>query len=153
MPFEPLDTDEKLERPATRVRDMDDQMLFGCSGFLVASLGGYALSVWPFFVFPDTQRLSVLAISLGVGLIPAAILTVFASIKFGMAGACGGVGGAIATAMFLYLRLNQIFLAWMARRIPEPEYPASMQGLIPIAWILAVLLIGMAATPRETSPD
>jgi hypothetical protein len=149
MAFEPLNTDEKVEGSSPRVRDMDAQMLFGCSGFLLASLGGYVLAVWPFFLFQETQRLSTLATSCAAGLGPAAVLTGFLARKFGLAGACGAVGGAIATAMFLYLRINQVFLGWMARQIPEPEYPPMMQWMLPVSWILVVLLIGLTIAPRE----
>ncbi len=150
MAFEPLNTDEKVVGPKSRVRDMDSQMLLGCSGFLVAALGGYVLAIWPFFVFADTGKLRMLAISCAAGLLPAAILAALASRRFGLAGACGSVGGAMAASMFLYLRLDQIFLAWIIRQRTEPEYPVLMKALIPIAWILVILLIGMAATPKES---
>jgi len=149
MAFEPLNTDERLEKPVKPERDMDGQMLFGCSGFLVASLGGYALAVWPFFAFTETQQLRILAQSCALGLIPAALLAAWVSRKFALAGACGAVGGAIATAMFLFLRIQQIFTAAALKRIPPPEYPESMQAVLPVAWILAAILIGLAVMPKE----
>jgi hypothetical protein len=149
MPLDPLETDEKIANPVKRVRDMDDQMLFGCSGFLVASLGGYGLMVWPFFAFQDTDRLKTMVTALSIGLVPTFILSAVVSRRFGLAGTCGAVGGAIASAMFLYLRVQQAFLAHLARQAPEPQYPASMAVVVPLAVLLAVALVALIFMARE----
>jgi hypothetical protein len=149
MPFEPLNTDERIEQSAPRERSMDDQMLFGCSGFVIASIGGYALSVWPFFLFADIEKVSTLAKDCAIGFVPAVILGLLVSRRFGLPGACGAVGGAIASAMFLYLRIEQAFMAHLARQAPEPDYPSILQGLVPLAWLLAVILVALAAMPKE----
>lgn len=149
MPFEPLNTDERLEKPVRRERDMDDQMLFGCSGFVVASIGGYGLSVWPFFAFAQIEKIATLAQDCAIGFVPAVILAVLIARKFGLAGACGAVGGAMASAMFLYLRIQQAFMAHMARQAPEPDYPVVLQWVIPLAWLLALILAALWAMPKE----
>lgn len=149
MAFEPLQTDEKIDNPEKGPRDMDAAMLFGCSGFVITSIGGWALSVWPFLVFPDTEKISRLALASAVGLIPAAILGIFATRKFGLAGACGFVGGALSTGIFLYLRIEQIFISALARQAPEPEYPHMVLFLAPSVWILIAAILALAFMPKE----
>jgi len=56
MAFEPLQTDEKLDVPEQTAQDMDKQMLFGCSGFLISSVVGYLLTIWPFIAFQKTEQ-------------------------------------------------------------------------------------------------
>jgi hypothetical protein len=149
MPFEPLQTDEKIEGPIKRKRDMDAAMLFGCSGFVFSSIAGYILSVWPFLVFPDSERISSLSLAAGTGLIPAAIVGIAATRKFALAGACGFVGGALSTGIFLYLRIEQTFIAALARQAPTPEYPRIMTYLIPLCWILISAILALIFLPRE----
>ncbi len=149
MAFEPLQTDEKLDTPAPKTRDMDAAMLFGCSGFVGTSIGGYLLSVWPFFFFPESEKVKFLLISSSVGLIPAAILGILATRRFALAGACGFVGGSMATGIFLFLRLDQVFLSALARQAPPAEYPKVMTYLLPLAWILISAILALAVLPRE----
>lgn len=149
MPLEPLNTDERIENTGPRVKSMDDQMLFGCSGFVLASVGGYAVSVWPFFAFGEIDKFAVLAKDFSIGFISAVILSVALTRRFGVAGACGAVGGAMSTAMFLYLRIQQAFLAHQARQAPEPGYPPVLQGLIPFAWLLAIVLVAIWSIPKK----
>lgn len=144
MAFEPLKTDEPIASNAKAEPDMDSQMLFGCSGFLIASLGGYALAIWPFFVFRNTDKLETMAISLALGTAPVLVATGILSRRYGLAGVCGSVGGAIAVSMFLYLRIQQAFLAYLARQAPEPQYPPSMEFIVPLAFLLAVSFVGVA---------
>lgn len=149
MAFEPLQTDEKLDAPVEKAPDMDAAMLTGCSGFVFASVGGYILSVWPFLVFPDSEKLIRLATASGIGFVPASILGIIATRKFGLAGACGFVGAALATGIFLYLRLDEIFIGALARQAPTPDYPKMMSWLLPLAWILATAIIAIAVLPKE----
>lgn len=150
MAFEPLETDERVEGVAkAKAPDMDSEMLFGCSGFLLASVGGYALSVWPFFAFQETNLLVVLAQSLAIGLVPTLVLAAVLTRRFGLAGACGAVGGAMASAMFLYLRIQQAFMAYLARHAPEPQYPSSFTYIVPAGYLLAVLLVSVLLLPKE----
>jgi hypothetical protein len=149
MAFEPLETDEKLEGPVQKQRDMDTAMLFGCSGFVFTSIFGYILSVWPFFIFPETNKLTMLLTATAIGLTPAAILGMFATRNFGLAGACGFVGGSMATGIFLYLRIDQIFLAALARQAPPAEYPQIITYLLPLAWVLVSGILALAVLPHD----
>jgi len=148
MAFEPLQTDEKLDRPIPKARDMDGQMLFGCSGFVLASVGSYLLSIWPFFAFSNTDRLASLGLASALGFVPAFALGGVATRKFGLAGGCGAIAGALTSAIFLYLRIQQTFLSAAARQAPTPDYPAVLQWLVPTGWVLAVVLAASLLLPR-----
>ncbi len=152
MAFEPLRTDEKLDESPPKSRDMDAQMLFGCSGFIVASVGGYVLSVWPWFAFDQADKLTTVVTCSLLGLLPSGIVGVVCTRKFGLAGACGFVAGALTTAVFLYLRLQQTFLAAMAKQLPQPDYPSAMMGVLPFAWVLLVLMAAFLLLPKGDSP-
>jgi hypothetical protein len=149
MAFEPLQTDEKLEKPTKAGPDMDSVMLFGCSGFVLTSIGGYVLSVWPYFIFPDSEKLATIGLSSAVGLGPAAVLGVIATRRFGLAGACGFVGGSMATAIFLYLRVEQTFISALARQAPKPDYPQLLMYLLPLGWVLLSVILALLFIPDE----
>jgi hypothetical protein len=153
VPFEPLQTDEKLEEKVRPERDMDTQMLFGCGSFVFVSIVSYALAAWPMFVVPNTHLLVDFGIALAAGLIPASILGVVAIRKTGLAGACGFVGGAMATAIFLFLRLEQLMLGYSVREIPRPEYPRSWMWIVPTAWVIAAILLAVIFLPRRELHD
>jgi hypothetical protein len=142
--MEPLATDEKLEAPRAKERDMDTHMLFGCTGFVVSSFATYFLTVWPFFVWMEVHQWGLLLKALLCGL-PVAFLHGFLStLKFELAGAAGFIGGMLAAVIFLYLRFEQVFLEAAARRIPEPDYPLWIKWFVP-ALVLAFALLTVAA--------
>ncbi|MDR3690619.1 MAG: hypothetical protein P4L46_14670 [Fimbriimonas sp.] len=149
MPFEPLQTDEKLDQPVKADPDMDTAMLFGCSGFVFTSIGGYILSVWPYLVFQDSEILARLAMCSAIGLTPSALLGIAATRRFGLAGACGFVGGSMATGIFLFLRLDQAFVAALARQAPKPDYPHLLVYLVPAGWIILTLILALVFMPNE----
>jgi hypothetical protein len=152
MPLEPLQTDEKLSSPAPKTRDMDTVMLFGCGSFVVSSFTIYLLSVWPFFVFQDIFLLRQLVLAMASGLIPAAVgVAVFAR-RAGLPGAAGAIAGGLVTGIFLFLRLQQAFVAAIAKTDRPPEFPDSLQGLIPLGWVLSVLLIVVLLLPKKEWP-
>lgn len=153
MPFEPLRTDEKIEGPPPKERDMDSQMLFGCSAFVAMSLMSYFLAVWPFFVLPDTHLLLGLAVSCAAGMVPALAFGAFGTRKFGLAGMCGHLGGAMATAVFLFLRLEQMMLGNTVQQLPRPEYPSSWVWMVPTVYVLAALLLGIVLLPKGQIGD
>lgn len=153
MAFEPLQTDEKLEVPVVQKRDMDSAMLFGCSGFVFTSIAGYVLSVWPFLIFQNTDQIRPLAISAATGFLPAAIIGVIATRKFGLAGACGFVGGGLSTGIFLFLRIEQTFIAALARQGPTPEYPPLMKYLVPSGWIVISAILALIFLPKEREEE
>lgn len=151
MPFEPLRTDEKLSRKQKPAKDMDSLMLAGCTGFVGASILSYGLAVWPFMAFQETQRATTIAWGALLGLLPAAILGVFAARKFNLPGACGFVGGSMAMSVFLYLRLQQVMAGNASTDLPHPDYPESWGWMIPLGWLLLSIVLAVVALPR--SPD
>lgn len=142
--MDPLLTDEKLESPGAKEKDMDSQMLFGCSGFVVSSFATYLLAVWPFFVWMDIHYWPPLWKAVGFGLPAAFIQGAVATWKFEIAGAAGFVGGTVAACIFLYLRFQQVFLEAGARRIPFPPYPVWVEWFAPLAVLLSALLLSTA---------
>lgn len=129
--MEPITTDEKLLVSKRKERDMDDHMLFGCSGFVVTSIGCYLAGAWPFFMWLDIHNLKSLAITVVLGIPVSFVIGAMASWKFDLAGAAGFVGGVLALAIFLYLRFEQVFLEAEARRITFPDYPHWIQWFLP----------------------
>lgn len=148
MPIEPLRTDEQVPNAKRKARDMDALMLAGCTGFVGTSFVAYALVVWPFFLFQDSERLRSLGICAGLGMIPSLIVGAIATRRMGLSGACGFVGGSMATAIFLFLRLQGVFIGARARQAPEADYPSQFVYLVPLGWILLALLTATLLMPR-----
>mgnify|MGYP005836536831 CR=1 FL=1 len=142
MSWEPLRTDEPTDVPARKKADLDAQMLSGCTGFVAAALSGYGLAIWPFFVFPDAHTVRHLLFCLAAGGIPSSLLGVGASRRFGLAGAAGFVGGGMAAAVFLFLRLEQAVMFRGVPDAPQPEYPDFLKVLVPAAWVLWTAGVG-----------
>jgi hypothetical protein len=151
MAFEPLQTDE-TRAPGdvtTAPRDMDREMLFGCTGFLLASVIGYALSVWPFITFQRTEQIGTLALAMGLGPGVAIVVGMLVTRRYQLAGACGFVGGALCTAIFLYLRLQHGFISAMAKQAPRPDYPESFALLIPAGYVLLCVFLAVLVMPSD----
>lgn len=121
-------------------RDMDTIMLFGCTGFVGASIGTYILTVWPNIIFPDIYSLKVMAINALLGMLPSLIMGGFVTRRFGLPGATGFLGGSMASGVFFYLRIKQVLLYRGVPQAPQPEYPDSFCWLVPIAWIIVTLI-------------
>lgn len=154
MPLEPLQTDEKLTAPVKAKRDMDTVMLFGCGGFVMAAFLVYGLAIWPFFLIQDVFTSAQLAKVCAMGLLPAALAGGIIARKGGLAAACGVIGGALTTAIFLFLRLQQLFVAAVAKTDQPPEFPETLQFLVPLAFVLAILLLVVVFLPkREISAE
>ena len=152
MPFEPLQTDEPVTSKGPKVRDLDSQMLAGCGTFVVLSLLTYFLAIWPHLAFFDTYRIRTLAIDCGIGMLPALLAGAVATRKWGLPAAGGFISGALAGAIFLLLRLKQIVLMEGTKDLPQPEFPANWQYLIPAVWMLAVMAaIAMTLKKEEIS--
>lgn len=153
MPFEPLRTDEPIEGPRPKQQDFDSQMLSGCGTFVALSLLTYGLAVWPHILFHQTYLLNTLLLDCAIGMIPAILLGGWSTRRHGMPGAGGFLGGAMAAAVFLNLRLKQIVMMEGTRDLPQAEFPASWQYLLPGAWLLVVLaLIGLLIRREEFGP-
>lgn len=154
MPIEPITTDEKLQVSKRKERDMDDQMLFGCSGFVLTSFSCYLLGVWPFFVWFDIHLLPSLGVAFALGLPFSYVVGALSSWKFGLAGSAGFVGGSVAFSIFLYLRIEQVFLEAEARRIPFPTYPQWIQWAFPsLAVALAIALSAIILSFARDEPQ
>lgn len=152
MPFEPLRTDEPIEGPPAKTRDMDTQMLFGCTAFVIAALITYLLVLWPFFVFPESYLLSQLLLALGLGCVPATLFGIYACRRSGLPGGSGFVGGALTTSIFLYLRLDQMMLGLEVREAPKPEFPHSWTWIVPLVWLLIAVVATGLSLPKGLLP-
>lgn len=153
MPFEPLQTDEPLEGPAPKVRDLDSVMLAGCSTFVTTSILGYLLAIWPFFAIPNTHLAVNLGVACAAGMLPALVLTILATRRIGLAGACGGLSGAMACGIFLFLRMDQLMLGFTVRDLPRPDYPPSWAWIVPLAYVVITLVVGIVFLPKDTFAD
>ncbi|OJU64086.1 MAG: hypothetical protein BGO01_18290 [Armatimonadetes bacterium 55-13] len=145
-----LKTDEKLEAPVKKERDMDTQMILGCSGFATIAFFVYFLAVWPFLVWLEIHRLIVFAGDFAAGFGVAAVCGAIVCRKVGLAGAAGFMGGVFTASIFLYLRIEQAFVGAVARQVPEPEYPRTLQFVAPLATILFSLLICLVFVKEES---
>lgn len=154
MAFEPLQTDEKLDVPVQAARDMDTHMLIGCSGFVAAAVGGYVLGVWPFFAIQDTFVFERLVLAASLGFIPQAVLGLVAVRRFGIAGASGLIGGSLCVGIFMFLRLQQLFISARLQQSPTPNFPESFVYMLPLTEFLVALFLGILFLPkRELSFD
>ena len=135
MPFEPLQTDEKLTGPVSRQPDTDTVMLFGCTHFVFAAIIAYGLGIAPFFLINDQHIGSNLLVSFGIG--------VGVSRKTFVVGACGYIGGIMAASTFLLLRIQQILLAKDMRDLPQPDFPDSWVWILPVTWTLFALFLAL----------
>ncbi len=149
MAFEQMDTDERLENPVRRPPDLDTQMLFGCSGFVATSMASYVVSVAPHLVWTDVHRAATLAACSAAGLIPASVLGVYATRRFGLPGGAGFLGGALAFSVFLFLRIQQVMTFRHAREAPQPDYPAAWVWMAPVGWVLFAGLLIFVFLPRS----
>lgn len=123
-------------------------MLRGAGVFLVCAFAVYFLSVWPFLLFPRTYLLSVLWKCIGLGLAPAWICGAVFSRKGELAGACGFAGGSLATAVFLFLRLQQVFTTSGSSQGPEPNYTSAAVLGLPSAWVALTIVTAALLVPR-----
>ncbi len=141
MPFEPLQTDERLETPVKPERDTDAIMLAGCTGFVSASLITYVLAIWPFFVFTEIYLISGLVRCALVGLTPALIFGAYVTRRFGLAPAAGFVGGGLSAGIFLYLRMVEVNLRRAQPDMAQPDYPESWVWIGPLGWVLLLFFV------------
>jgi hypothetical protein len=153
MPFDPLQTDEKLDQAVPRERDMDSAMLAGCTGFVFTALATYALVVWPFLVFQDAQRSAILLQSIAIGLVPASLLGIIAARRMGLPGGSGFVAGAATASVFLFLDLKRIFVLAQDPNMQQPQYSPAMVWLLPLAWTSFALALAMVALPKGELPE
>jgi len=152
MPFEPLHTDEKIEKAEAKKlkgQSMDDVMLSGCSGFVGTSIGTFLLGVWPFLLFgsEDPPRAILLA-AFPIGLIPACIFGAYMCKRFGLANMCGFIGGAMALGVFMFLISQRLTLAIFAASGDQHFYSPVLVYLIPVGWLVLACGLGYGFTPK-----
>jgi len=147
VPFEPLETDEKLDTAVKRT-DVDAHLIRGCIVFAVVSLIAYALIVAPFFLVPNLHLSSSLLRACLIGGVPSLILGVLSGRLGGVPGASAFVAGSLMGSVFLYLKLNQMPVLAKLGEVPELGYPASVAYLIPLSWIVVSFVTAFAATPK-----
>ena len=150
MPFEPINTDEKIEGKKVRPHDMDDAMLSGCTGFVGCSLITFFLGVWPFLAFGSTQPVTPgLLLGFPLGLIPALVFGGYACRRYGLASACGFVGGSMALSVFMFLISNRLATAIFVASGPRHFYSPGFVFLIPVVWLVLALANAYVFTAKS----
>lgn len=154
MPFERLETDEPISPDAasTKARDFEGTLMTGCGVILVSSVLTYLMSFWPFAAVPH-HTVSGLVQALALASLPTWVFGAILARKFGMAGASGFVGGALCSAIFIYLRLQMVTSVRGDRTLPQPEYPDRWAVIIPVAWLLASAAAMMLFLPSWFDKD
>ena len=123
-------------------------MLGGCAVFLTTAVLAFGAAVWPHLLYAHAERVATLRTDLLIGLIPSLLIGVIASRQGGLAGACGFVSGALITSVFLFLRLQQVFVTAGSQTGPTPNYSPATMYLLPLGWFLVALPVAAAVTPR-----
>lgn len=134
-------------------QNIEAQMLTGCFVFVWYSVGCLALTIWPFFVWLRSDRLVSLLSALALGLIPAALVGAYGSRRIGIPAGAGFVASAMATGIFQYIRLNEMFLGARAKRIPQPDYPETLVWLLPLCWTVLAFLVALATLKPGAIPS
>ncbi len=148
MAHEPLRTDEPLSEPVKSKSDFETQLMAGCATISLAAVFTYLIAVWPWLVFPEYRLDGLITIGL-TGALPASVFGALCIRRFRLAGASGFFGGGMASAVFMYLRLEQTMLGRLSVDLPAPEYPERWAWLLPIVWFLWTGLLGVLLLPRD----
>ena len=119
---------------------------------MLASIGCYLLTLWPFFAITDAYRMRALLTACALGFIPSTLYGAFLTRKFGLPGATGFFAGALATAIFLILRMQQLFLASQVQIELTPEFPSFTPYVVAGAWVVWSALIGIVLLPKGELP-
>lgn len=146
MPFDPLETDEKLDKPIRAQKDFEAQMLAGCTAFVVISFVTYGLTILPLILMGDLHKLDRLLLAAAVSAGVSFTIGFVVCRRFGLPGASGFLGGVLASCVFAYLRLDQLMLGYSIREIAKPEFPRSWVWQGPLAFLLAAFFLAAIAT-------
>lgn len=150
----PESNKEKQTVPYPRPeKDMDTLMLTGCFGFVFISILCYLSSIWPYFLWLESYRYETLVLCSLAGLLPTALMGAIGSRKFGIPGAAGFVASAMTTAVFLYIRITEVFVGADAQRSPVPNYPRFLCFLMPTVWILFSVLVALVFMKPGEIPE
>lgn len=145
MPFDPLETDERLAEAFKRGPELETRLAIGCGGFVVIAFIGAGLFMFPFVIWPNIAEASRLYQNLGIGATLAGAFGFVAARKFGLAAAGGFVSAMLASALFLYIRLSQFEMGRGIEDLPQPAWPPAFVWLIPASVALFGALIAAAA--------
>ena len=147
---------ELIKFMADPTPDIEKRMLRGCFYYVLLSLGGFAIEIWPFFIWTHHYALAELGLCVGLGLAPFLLLGFWLIRREGIPAAAGAIGCALATSVFLYLRILQMVIAAHAEQVPPLDYPDAFVWLIPTGWIILVALTGaiaMSLSPNQDQAD
>lgn len=140
MPFEPLNTDEKLDQPIKKRRDFEGHLMAGCMAVGLTSALIYILSAWPWLVF-ENHRVSGMTSIVLFGLVPSLVVGAFTTWRFGFAGVSGSFGGGMIASIFIWLRMKEVMLGFLTTELPRPEYPERWGWMIPGGWFVSIALV------------
>lgn len=150
--MDPLQTDEKLEKPAPKVPDFERQLMGGCFTIGLLAIAVYIAGALPFF-FVLEYTVQGLVTGALLGWIPAALVCAFLIHKMGIAGASGYLGGSLCAVVFIFLRLGQVMAGKMDPSLPAPEYPDDWAWLVPLVWMIGSIVVTLLAYPKEEPAD
>lgn len=151
MPFDPLQTDEPTKKAYPREKDLDTQMLGGCSAFTLSAFLTYGLGIWPFFAIKNLTTWNGLLTATGLGALTSLIFIWAASRTAGISGWFGGMGGTLAIIVFEYLLVNHVI---DLSRGPE-QPPIEFGPLVPVGlgfgWFFVAVLVGYVGHRKSRS--
>lgn len=149
MALDPLQTDEKLDAPVRAEADTDTAMLWGCGAFTTLSFTVFFVSCWPYFVWLNVSTLNDLGRASLLGLLPATILSIVGARLRGLPASCGAVAGFTVVAVFLFMRIQQAFVAGMAKQAPMPEFGREWAYTLPAYVVIGSLILAFLFTRKD----
>lgn len=160
MPFDPLDTDEKLDKPVRRRKtSFEGELARGFFLIIMMSIGVFIWGWIPFFLLGDYTKAGIFGTML-IGWLPLLGVGALLIRKFGAAGLSGFLGGSLPLTVFYYLTLAKTQLRNGVDNVAQLEFDPVMVYLLPGAWLALSLTIGLIAFPwgqfkteAEATPD
>ena len=127
----------------------DRQFIRGFVAFCTTSISCYLLSIWPFLMNETLPTAIGLRQACLVGLGPASLVGAIAARRFSSAGATGWIAATLTTAIFLWVRFQQLFIAGEAKQGAVPEYSRDLQWVLPVANVVLAIVVSLVVAPRE----
>lgn len=143
MPFDPLNTDERVDHSVKRGPELETRLAVGCFGFSVIAFVGAGLYMLPFVVWPQVAAADRLYQNLGLSAVAAGAFGLVATRRFGIAAAGGFFSASLSSALFLYIRLGQFDMGRGIENLPQPEWPRVFVWLIPLAMVFFGALVAV----------
>ncbi len=129
----------------------DRQLMGGCASFITTSLVCYCLSIWPFIFADDLWTSAGFLRAMGLGFVPTTVFGIVSSRRFAVPGACGWVAAALTTAIFLLVRIQNLFTAGDSRQFPMPVFSRDLIWIVPIGYVLTVITLSLIVLPRHAT--